>query len=380
MYPFEGHLSFWFLWKSGGVMVMSVFWILLLTPIIVQHFAIRNRNNDYTKKNKRIVWFFFVFLALLLMFRHESVGTDTKNYISYFNKFSRVEWGAVITQSGEIGFSYFYKIIAIFSKEPHIFISIVAISICFMMYPTYKRLCIDPSLTFILFCTLPTFVMMFSGIRQMLAIGLGFIAYEFTRKRKRFLYILIVGLALTIHTSAFMLLLMYPLYHTRITKNWLYIVIPVLASIFVFNKQIFSLLGLILERYTNYSATIEQTGAYTMLILFSLFAVIAFVFPEDSLLDIETIGLRNFLLLSLAIQMFAPLHTIAMRMNYYYIVFIPLLIPKIIDCKSKRWTQVALVSRHIMVLFFLGYFFVNAYSGSSDNLNVFPYHFFWEKF
>ena len=98
----------------------------------------------------------------------------------------------------------------------------------------------------------------------------------------------------------------------------------------MFNKQIFSVLGSLIVRFTKYDASITQTGAFTMLILFAAFAVFAFLIPEDSALDAETIGLRNFLLLSVVLQMFAPLHTIAMRMNYYYIIFIPLLIPKIL--------------------------------------------------
>ena len=114
-----------------------------------------------------------------------------------------------------------------------------------------------------------------------------------------------------------------------------------------------------------------------MLLLFTAFAIFAFLVPDESQLDAETIGLRNFLLLSLVIQMFAPLHVLAMRMNYYYIIFIPLLLPKIIQYRSKRWNQVAFLGRHVMVLFFLVYFFANAYR--DGGLNVFPYHFFWES-
>ena len=127
------------------------------------------------------------------------------------------------------------------------------------------------------------------------------------------------------------------------------------------------------------SQSLEHQGSpQRHLFLFALFAVFAFIIPDESIMDKETIGLRNFLLLSLALQMFAPLHSLAMRLNYYYIIFIPLLLPKIIGCRSKRWGQVAVVARHIMVIFFLLYFFVNIYT-RDNNLNVFPYHFFWEN-
>jgi transmembrane protein EpsG len=356
---------------------MWVFYILLLIPVMIQHFKIRDHQIDCDKSNKRALGFFFFFLTILVMLRHESVGSDTRNYIFYFEKFSNTSWNELEKQSLEYGFSFLNKLVSIFTKEPQFFFAVVAIIVSVMIYPTYKRLCIDSSLTIVLFCTMSTFVMMFSGIRQMLAIAIGFIAYEFTRNKKLILFILAVLLAITFHTSAFILALMYPIYHAKITKKWLLVVVPALTVVFVFNRQIFSALAFFLERYTEYDASMIPTGAYTMLILFVVFTVFAFLIPEEPFLDNETIGLRNFLLLALVIQKFAPLHTIAMRMNYYYIIFIPLLIPKIIEYRSDQWRKMAVLSRHIMVAFFLIYFFINAYSGV--NLRVFPYHFFWEN-
>lgn len=355
---------------------MGVFYVLLFVPIILQHIAVKGHYIDYQKRNNAALAFFFLLLTVLVMFRHETVGNDTRNYIHYFLKYSKSTWGKLGSYSTEDGFTYFNKLISIFSKEPHFYLAVAAVVVNALIYPTYKRLCIDASLTAVLFCNMSVFVMMFSGIRQMLAVGVGCVAYEFTRNRKPIPFVIAVCIAMSFHTSAFMLAFMYPMYHAKITKKWLLVVIPVMAVVFVFNRQIFSVLGLFLERYTKYDASITQTGAYTMLFLFAAFAVFSFIIPDESHLDKETVGLRNFLLLALMIQMFAPLHTIAMRMNYYYIIFIPLLLPKIIAERSKRWNQVATLSRHVMLIFFLVYFFMNAYG--DGGLHVFPYHFFWE--
>lgn len=357
---------------------MAVFYLLLLVPIMLQHISVRGESINYENKNRHALTFFFIWLTVLVMLRHESVGNDTKNYIYYFKLFSEMSWSQIGYYSQEIGFSYFNKIVSLFTETPQIYLAITAIASSVMMYPTYKRLCVDASLTIVLFCTMSTFVMMFSGIRQMLAIGIGFLAYECTRNKKLVPFILAVLLAISMHTSAFMLVFMYPLYHAKITRKWLLAVVPVLAVVFMFNKQIFTAFGLILAQYTKYDTSITQTGAYTILFLFVVFTIFAFVIPDEASLDVETIGLRNFLLFSLAIQMFAPLHALAMRMNYYYIIFIPLLLPKIIKYRSVRWGQVAIWGRHIMVLFFLSYFFYKAYSGTAG-LHVFPYHFFWES-
>lgn len=357
---------------------MWQFYILLLVSLVIQHVKIIGFGIEYQKKNQRALLFFFVVMTILVALRHESVGTDTVNYTYYFEHFSQINFSQIGEQSTEWGFILFNKVISLFTQDPQVYFAVCAIFTSSLIYITYKRLNVDASLTVVLFVTMTTFVMMFSGIRQVVAIGIGFLGYEFTRNKKLIPYIITVLVAVTVHTSAFMLIFMYPLYHVKITKKWLYIVIPVLIFIFIFNRQIFSLIDLILRQFAKYDTTITETGAYAMLIMFSAFTVFSFIIPDESLLDNETIGLRNFLLLSVALQMFAPLHTIAMRMNYYYIVFIPLLIPKIIEARRKRWNQIAILGRHIMVVFFLIYFFYNAYT-SDNNLRVFPYHFFWEN-
>ena len=88
--------------------------------------------------------------------------------------------------------------------------------------------------------------------------------------------------------------------------------------------------------------------------------------------------MRNFLLLSLMIQLFAPLNVLAMRMNYYYIIFIPLLLPRIIQCSSVKYRSIAAAGRNAMLAFFFVYFFLTAKTGG--RLHTIPYHFYWEYY
>ena len=114
-----------------------------------------------------------------------------------------------------------------------------------------------------------------------------------------------------------------------------------------------------------------------MLILFAVIAIFTFVIPDESKLDSDTVGMRNFLLFSVLLQTFAPLHSLAMRMNYYYIAFTPLVVTRVIKARSKTWSQIAIVARNVMVVFFITYFWLSA---PKDNLlDTFPYYFFWEE-
>ncbi len=353
---------------------MWPFYILVLVPILVQ--AHWKEGIDLRKKNKTSIIIFFSLLLILLMFRHSSIGNDTSNYINYFKLINLHNLSQIDSFSDEFGFVILTKIISFFTNSPQVYLAVMAIITIAMIFPLYLRQCEDPGLTISIFCILSTFVMLFSGIRQCLTIGLGFIAYEFAKRKKLIPFLLIVLVAISIHNSSIMLFVMYPLYHAKITRKWLYIVVPTVISIYIFNRQIFLLLAAVLNQFSRFDGSIEFTGAYIMIFLFVIFAVFAFLVPDEDKLDEETIGMRNFLLFSLVIQLFAPLNTLVMRMSYYYMIFIPLLMPKIIKCHSERYDKIAITARHIMMVFFVIYFLYT--SATKGALHVFPYRFFWE--
>ena len=99
--------------------------------------------------------------------------------------------------------------------------------------------------------------------------------------------------------------------------------------------------------------------------------------PDEDKLDKETNVLRNILVLTVCIQLFAPVHSLAMRVNYYFLPFIPILITKIIKYSNKNLKIVSTVSIYFMCIGFIALFFYRAYFGE-DILQVFPYISLWE--
>ncbi|HHW46608.1 MAG TPA: EpsG family protein [Clostridiales bacterium] len=200
----------------------------------------------------------------------------------------------------------------------------------------------------------------------------------FCKKKKFLRFILITLLAVLFHRSAVIALLLYPIYHSKITKKWLLFAIPSLLAAFIYNKQLFLFfIRLLGSSYYEKYAEIQSTNAYTMIILFALFLAFSFFMVNDNDLDSNTLGLRNIMLLILAIQLFAPINTMAMRMNYYFLVYIPVLISNTILYSKEKLFLLVKTARLIMILFFVIYFFYNAYTGA-DILQVFPYKFYWE--
>lgn len=352
--------------------------ILIFLPIFLQHINIKSFVfGNYWQKNKEknTMTIFWILLLLLLVLRHHGIGRDLRTYQRIFNYIAEKDWITALGRSPEIAWSFMNKIIAEIGGGFSLVVIVSAVLSVFWIGRAYIKYSMDTSLTVSLYIILSNFVLMFSGLRQAIAISLGFLAFEYVRKKQLIPFIVVTVIAFLFQTSAFMIIFMYPLYHMKLEKKKLFYIVPALIIIWIFNQQIFSFLGVILNQFTDYDTTISETGSVTMLVLFIIFTVFSYLIPKEAKLDEDTAGMRNFMLLSVALQMFAPLHSLAMRMNYYYIAFIPLLIPRIIKCRSTRWRQIAIMARYVMILFFLVYFFMTA---PSDNvLDTFPYKFIW---
>lgn len=355
---------------------MLPFYLMLILPLSVYAYVSRTKRCAYA--DNAAIKCFFIILFLLLALRSETVGIDVQAYKYYFQSISELGWDRIFSYNLEAGYILLNKIISVFTQNYNIFLAVVAAICVYPIYLVYKQNIENAGISIVIFINMSMFVMMFSGLRQSIAIALGMLAFICVQKKRWILFILITAIAITFHQSAFMILFMYPAYYYHLTKKSLYFIIPTIIITLIFNKEIFYLLLQILPQKYNDISLIGETGAYTMILLLIIFILYAFIIPDESILDQNTIGLRNFLVLSLFIQIFAPIHATAMRMNYYYLVFIPLLIPKIMIKGKENWKNTVELSKIVILLFFTAFFFYHAYT-STNNLNVFPYHFFWEN-
>lgn len=355
---------------------MTAYFLLIGIPLIFSMLVI---NNKQDKKAKTLVMAsFFLVYFLLLSLRAPTVGVDLENYLPNFEKLTATPWEFLFVDvEEEHGYIFLNKLIGSIWADNQFFLTCIAFISIVPLGILYCRESEKPLISIALFLVSDIFVMLFSGLRQGVAIAMVAPAYYFTKNKKPIWFILTVLFAMLFHTSAFIIALLYPVYHVNITKEKLFFVVPVILLVFVFNEQIFSfVIRFMGEKYEDRYSNIEETNAFTMIIMFSVFTVYAYITPQKEKMDKDTIGLRNILLLTLCLQMFAPINTIAMRMNYYFIVFLPLLIPKIgARCHSKDRDIIKLLE-FLLVVFFIVYFIWKGYTGT-DILGVFPYTPFW---
>ncbi|MBQ3506939.1 MAG: EpsG family protein [Clostridia bacterium] len=314
---------------------------------------------------------FFLLLIFLLAFRDVTCGTDLVRYEEKFMEAGTTAWSEVFVAEKDVGYYVFQKLIRSVTSHFGFFLALVAVLSLAPIWFFYRKEVENPILAIALFITVAPFTMYFSGLRQILAMALVIPAWYCAKHKKWWLFILTVLVTAAFHSSGCIIALIYPLYHARITKKWLLLLTPTMLLVLVLNKPLFRML-LSLVGDSGYEMT--DTGAYTVLILLVLFTAYSFIIPDEATMDADTAAMRNILVLSVFLQCFAPVHTLAMRVNYYFLLFIPVLIPRIAHRAKPVWIFMARLSVAVMTVFFTVWFFLQGYLGA-DELNVFPYVF-----
>ncbi len=335
-----------------------------------------------TKYKNPLLPIFFICLFLILALRAETIGRDLINYKYYFNVYPRYSYQDFPLFSEEWLFKWTNITIGKFTDDYNVYLAVIAaitvLPIAFV-YNTDKS---HGYLKMIIFINMSTFIMLFSGIRQSLAIAFGMIAYIFVKKKKLFWFLVFALLTLAMHHSGFMVFLMYPMYYAKLRKQHLIFVVPAVVFIFVFKNSIFTYLTEILsETADEYGHEITETGAYMSLVLFALMAIFAYFITDDKKMDAEAFGLRNFLVVAVALQCFASLHTLSMRLNYYYIIFIPMAVGKCMNFPKDEHRGLTELGEIVLNIFFTAYFLWKTYQSFKTGisaLDTIPYKFFWE--
>ena len=263
--------------------------LLIIIPAIFCFVSIRKLNScvgelvignsEYIYNNNIAIQVFFLLLFFILSLKGIHIGNDTANYKLYFGEFSRLTFDEVFTEKGDVLYILLNWLISRITDNYQIFLSIVA---ALTLIPMYKQYACDRKYSFlkiILFMNMSVFVMFFSGLRQSLAIAAGMVAYEFVKNKKPIKFLLMAFIASGLHHSGFMVFLLYPLYYLRLKKKHLFLVIPIFILTFVFNKQIFSFLTMLIYKVIGgtYDVDISATGAYKTIILFIMFAILSYV-------------------------------------------------------------------------------------------------------
>lgn len=349
--------------------------LLFSLPVSSQKDAVALSRSKQPFQTRTLLLFFCLFLLFAL--RHPSMGNDLhygsgNGYLGSFSLISSFSWKKVFLiekfMNYEKGYILFNKLVSIFSKNQQFFLAVVAFLGLYPIYQLFKKNSALPMLSYVIYFGLPVFLMMFSGLRQVLAMGICLAAFTYVRQKKPIKFVALVLLATFFHSSAFVFLVVYPLYYLKMNKKRRVISLFVLAVIYLLKAPLFKVLSVLFKD----SVQVQETGALTLLIVFVLIYIFCTIFSSQ---DQELNGYMNLFYMACVAQCFAGVHELAMRVGYYFMMFLPLLLPKLIAEMSNK-TDRKIVTAGVFVCFGLYGLYSLSTSFWADAV---PYYFFWQK-
>lgn len=369
---------------------MIPYFALIFIPLFLQvflkesrtHICVGSRGSSISANNIALPTFFVLFF-LMLALRDDTIGRDLPNYQYIFSSWGRGTLESVFAESSELLFHlYCWLVYNCISNDFQVFIALTAALTVIPIAYVYNQDKSHGYLKIVVFVNMSTFIMLFSGIRQGLAISVGLLAYQALKDKKTLRFILWSIVAIFIHHTGFMVLLFYPLYRFRFQKRDLIWLIPGFLCILVFNRQIFNFLSRLFGAYDEkYSTLAGSTGAFGSFLLFTLFAVFCYIVEDEAQMDDEAFALRNILTFAVALQSFASLDFLVMRMNYYYILLIPMALGKSIRYAKPEYSQVAWLAELVITTYFTLIFVISIYRSyvtGISTLDTVPYIPFWK--
>ena len=365
---------------------MWPYFVLLFLPAILPLviFQPRRLNLEYNyqsivrKRNKMMIFLFFFLLFILMVLRDVTVGKDLLTYKTIFEICKNTSFDNLHKINWEYGYLLYNKIIAIILDNYQFFLMVSAAIILWPIYKLYSQEKKYGFLLIVLFVNMPCFLMMFSGLRQAIAVSLGVFVYMAIEKRKIVHAVLILLLAISFHSSAFVLILLFPANMFTVKVKHLWLIVPMMLIVFVFRVPLFTfVLRYLPTKYIDFYGELQQTGAIGMLLLFLIFSIFSFVVLDETRMTEKDHFMRNMLLLSTVFQFFVPVHSWVQRASYYFLIFAPTSLVSVVKAPRKRWKNISNTAVVVMSLFFAFYFFYTALFSTDNLLDVFPYKFFW---
>lgn len=377
---------------------MWLFYILSFAIIIM---GIISKTN---KASKRYIFVIFGFLGILMMFRSINVGNDTDQYTKIFNAIAQVDDTKVFVENSryEVGYIYLNRLLSFISNDAQILFIFTGFITAFSFGRFIYKYSMLPWMSAFMFLTLQFFDLSMSGVRQILSIAILLFSYDFIIKRKPIKFLLVVLLATTIHTSAIMFLILYPLATIKITKKFYWISGTVTIAVFIGFRYLIPLIGRVFPQYINYLT--REGNSYTnnatlaVFLMLGLWLILFFiaeaadrkkkqindedlisakktggqiVCSEVTALNVHKIAVwLSILMLFLALQA-----SILNRFKYIYSVSMLILYPNALSHIKDGKSRNILITGSCLVFFV---YIMVIYIFRPEWQSTYPYTFFWQ--
>lgn len=353
---------------------MTMYFILYLLIILMSFIGKYN----HTKNNKKLTIILFSLIILVIGLRSTSMGNDLQGYIYSYRisaDLSLKNFIIMRKDNYEIGFIIFIKVLSLINSNPNFFLFMcTAASVLPVAYCVFKTKT-NSFLAIITYMAVPSFLMLYSGLRQSIALGICFYSILFVKEKKLKPFVITVLIAYLFHSSALLFLISYPVYWYRVNPKFRPYTLLIIVIIYIFRSELYLMLGSLL--FDSVYMVLNQTNSYGVLLFLILNYVIGFLFSnKNSKYNYEMNGYLNILFIGIVCQTFASVSSVAMRVAEYYILILVLMVPKLIGQLKFKTNKFFLYNCYSIALILLGLLFL--YQGGNSWAQSFPFYWFWQ--
>ena len=326
---------------------MVLYIIFFLIVISINYIA---EKNGY--RRQPILAFSFLLMAFFVGFSDMLGGYDRYIYGELFdniaditNEKGRYEDASLFAlYSTEIGYGFYNILLSHLTSNRYIFILLITITIYILFFFVFKKYCVNYSFALMLFMGL-MFFFTFTYLRQMVAVGLGWLSFQYIYKRKLLKFLACVLIAATFHNSAIILLPLYfiPIKRFDKKKVMLFMILCLLLGLSGGPSAIFRIYGDVADMHNRSDSYMEEEIGFKYEYIIEAFVFLYIVFKNYRYIPItkkDTVML-NALLGFCAILLLFVQSLNGGRLGWFYMIGVIVTLSTICNgLKEKSQTRV----------------------------------------
>lgn len=351
---------------------MIYLFFLTLIPIFVK-LLFKDKDVDSTPK-KRFAYIFTcgTFIFIIMAFRSRYAGSpDTDTYCKLFDAVKELPSFTLVMESEEIGSTFFlfseilfyfyvWILTRIFSHYQVLIIISSLITVLCVSNFIYKN-SKNTMISLIAFIAFGLFTFSMNGMRQVLAMSICLLGYEFVKKRKFLPFLFTILIAALFHKSALFFIIIYFLPLLKYNYKTLILFAICFVLLVLFGNRIASIFGLMSGKdYASYVPT--DTGGYMTVLIYVLSIALTFLYCSKQLK--EDSWLRTLLFTCIiGFMLYISRYFISQayeRISYYFMYPSIILIPTAIESLDKENKKIYTVLVVTFALLLFAYRIQNA--------------------
>lgn len=354
--------------------------ILVLIMLVILGLISRR----YFGTANRPLFLILLIIALLLFsgLRHRSVGTDTSGYFARFRNYSKYstydEMMFYAEDESDPGFYVFTWAFTKVINNPQVWIGFISFMyilgialVCYWESPDY-------SFSILYMYCMGMFFFSMTGLRQAFATGIALMSYVFVVKRRPILFLLLILVAMQMHKSALIFILIYPFANVKTGWARLLVVVMFFITVLAFRRTIGTWIieylpdEIVDERITGYMQSTTQYTASGFIIQLFMF-VYCMRYHNSVVRDIpHREVLYNMAFFSLVFQAasmsIAEFFRVSMYFSWTFMILIPICMQYERDQRNYEFVRIMIVAALIFYFFY----------STVGSCGITPYRFFWQ--